>query len=85
MLAVAEIGDQHVGAPAETDARQRRARGLAQLGLLARLAPEVERMPGVRLHGERHVVERGEVEKQRGDLERAREPELAAAIGRQAR
>ena len=39
----------------------------------------------MRLHRERHVVERGEVAEERGDLERAREPELAAALGRQAR
>src|SRR5260370_37325919 len=40
-------------------------------------------MTGVSLHGERDVVERGEIGKQRGDLEGAREPERAAAIGRQ--
>ena len=60
----------------EADARQRRARGLAQLGLAARVAPEAEGMAGMRLHGERHVVERGEIGEQRGDLERAREAEL---------
>ena len=69
--------------PAEPDARERGARRLAQRGLLARRTPETEGMPGMRLHGERHVVERGEIGKQRGDLERAGEPEPAAAIGRQ--
>ena len=44
---------------------------------------KLERMAGVRLHRERHVVERGEIVEQRGDLERAREPELAAPVDRQ--
>ena len=78
MLAVAHAGDDGIGAVGEADAGERGARGLAQLGLAARVAPEVERVAGMRLHGERDVVERGEVEEQRGDLERAREPELAA-------
>src|SRR5262249_24297098 len=47
-------------------------------------APEMKGMPGMRLHRERDVVERGEIGKQRGDLERAREPQLAAAPARQA-
>ena len=68
---------------AEPDARERGARRLAQFGLAARIAPEVERVAGVRLHGERDIVERGEIGKQRGDLERAREPELAAPVDRQ--
>ena len=37
----------------------------------------------MRLHGERHIVEDGEIREQRGDLERAGEAELAAPIGRQ--
>ncbi len=83
MLAVAEIGAALVGAVREADLRQRRARRLAQLGLCARIAPEAERMTGMRLHRQRHIVERGEIEKQRGDLERAREPERAALMDRQ--
>ena len=83
VLAVAQHGDRHVGAAAEPDARERGLRGLAQRRLRARVAPEAEGVAGMRLHRERHVVERGEVGKQRGDLERAREPELAAAPGRQ--
>ena len=39
----------------------------------------------MRLHGERDVVQRGEIEEQRGDLERARQPELATAPARQRR
>src|ERR1700675_3577657 len=37
----------------------------------------------MRLYRERDIVERGEIAEQRGDLERARQPEVAAAIGRQ--
>ncbi len=40
-------------------------------------------MTGMRLHRQRHIVERGEIEKQRGDLERTREPERAAPMHRQ--
>ena len=72
-----------VGAVREANLRQHRARRLAQLGLCARIAPEAERMTGMRLHRQRHVVERGEIEKQRRDLERAREPERAAPMHRQ--
>jgi len=39
-------------------------------------------MPGVRLDGEGDVAERGEIDKQRDDLKRAREPERAASIRR---
>jgi len=42
-------------------------------------------MARVCLHRERHVVESGKVREQRGDLERAREAERAAAVGRQRR
>ncbi len=45
----------------EADARERRARRLAQRGVLARVAPETERVPGMRLHRERDIVERGEI------------------------
>ena len=78
MLATSDIG-----ALGEAHARQRLARRLAQLGLAARMAPEAEGMAGVRLHRQRHVVERGEIEEQRRDLERAREPQQAALVGRQ--
>src|SRR5881396_810123 len=85
MLAVAEIGTELVGAVREADQRQHRARGLAQCWVGACVAPELERMPGMRLHGERNVVERGEIEKQRGDLEGAGKAERAAAMDRQRR
>ena len=79
VLAVAQVGDDRIGAVGEADAGERGARGLAQLGLAARVAPEAEGVAGMRLHGERHVVERREVEEQRGDLERAREPQRRCA------
>src|SRR5207244_9590202 len=81
--AMAEIGDENVGAFGKTDALKRRPRRLGELRVAARVAPEAERMAGMRLDGERDIVERGEVEKQRGDLERSRQPELAAAVDRQ--
>ena len=74
---------RHAGAVGEPDAVERRQRGLAQFRLSARVAPEPERMAAMRLHGERDIVERGEVGKQRGDLKRAREAEPAAAVDRQ--
>src|SRR3974390_872323 len=40
-------------------------------------------MPGVRLHRQGNIVEHAEIEKQRGDLERARKAECAALISRQ--
>ena len=82
-LAVAEFGDRHVGALREADASKRVTRRLAQFALAPRVAPEAERMAGMGLDRERDIVERGEFEKQRGDLKRAREPELAAPIDRQ--
>ena len=55
------LGDDHVGAGGKPDARERGARRLAQRALLARVAPEVEGVAGMRLHRQRHVVERGEI------------------------
>ena len=66
---------------AEPDARERRARRFAQFRLAARIAPEAEGVAAMRLHRERDIVERREIEKERRDLERAREPQLAAAPG----
>ena len=42
-------------------------------------------MAGMGLDGKRDIVERGEFGKQRGDLERAGKPDLAAPIDRQRR
>ena len=61
VLAVAEPGDAHVGARAEPDARERGARRLAQVVVAPRVAPEAERVAGMRLHRERDIVERGEI------------------------
>ncbi len=80
VLAVAEPVDAHVGARLKPDAGERLPRRLAQCRIAPRVFPETERVAGMRLHGERHIVERGEIGKQRGDLERAREPEPAAAL-----
>ena len=85
VFAMTHVGDRRVGPRAKPDAPERRAGGFAQFRLLARVAPEVERMSGVRLYGERDIVERGEIEEQRGDLERAREPAQAALPGGQRR
>src|SRR4029077_5254765 len=73
------------GALAEADAFECRARGGAQFLFAARISPEAERMPGVRLDRERDIVERGEIGKQRRDLKRARQPKRAAAIDRKRR
>src|SRR5262249_1787221 len=83
--AVTELRGNDIGARGEPDALERAARRLAQCGIAPRVAPEAERMASMRLDGEGYVVERREIEKQRGDLERAREAERAAPMGRQRR
>ena len=42
-------------------------------------------MAGMCLHRQRHIVEHAEIEEQRRDLERARQPERAAGVHRQPR
>ena len=83
LLAVTEPVDAHGGARAEPDALERGLRRRAQAVVEPRVVPEAERVTGMRLHCERDIVERGEIAEQRGDLERARQPELAAAVDRQ--
>src|SRR5436190_13001079 len=83
MLAMAEPGDEHVAPLGEPYARQCRAGGGAQRIFAARRTPEMKGVTGMCLHGERHIVEDGEIREQRGDLERAGEAELAAPIGGQ--
>src|SRR5215471_16639757 len=79
---MAEIGYDDVGAAGKPYARERRTGGRAQLRFAARVAPEAKRMTRMRLHGERHVVEHGKIEKQRGDLnERARPSWLRRSVG----
>src|SRR6516164_4775714 len=56
----------------------------AQFRLLACGAPEMKAVPGMRLDGERDILDGGEIEKQRSDLERAVEAQLTAAKDRQA-
>src|SRR5215813_8962851 len=82
---MAEVGDDDVGAAGKPYARKRRPGGGAQLRFAARIAPEAKRVTRMRLDGERHVVEDGKIEEQRGDLERPRQTKLAAAVGRQRR
>ncbi len=82
---MAEIGDDDVGAAGKPYARERCPGGRAQLRFAARVAPEAKRVTRMRLHGERHVVEDGKIEEQRGDLERSSQAELAAAVGGQRR
>src|SRR5215469_10361641 len=82
---MAEIGDDDVGAAGKPYARERRTRGRAQLRFAARVAPEAKGVTRMRLDGERHVVEDGKIEEQRGDLERPRQTKLAAAENRQGR
>src|SRR5581483_7227182 len=85
LLAVTEFGNQNVGAVTEADTAERRARRRTQAQLRARILPEVEGVAGMRLHRQRHVVERGKVEEQRSELERAGKPAPAALMHRQAR
>src|SRR5215472_14927478 len=82
---MAEIGGDDVGAAGKPYTRERRTGGRAQLRFAARVAPEAKRVTRMRLHGERHVVEDGKIEEQRGDLERPRQTKLAAAVGGQRR
>src|SRR5207248_6186192 len=84
-FAMTRIGDAHVGAGGEPHPRQRRTRRLAELGFLRRRPPETKRVSGVRLYRKRHVLDCGEVEKQRGDLKRAGKTKLAPAKNRQTR
>ena len=81
-IAAEILGSDLVGAACEAHAVECGAGWLAQLGFLPGVAPKVKRVTGVRLHRQRDVVERGEVEEQRRDLERARQAEHAALIGR---
>ena len=83
LFAVAEFGHRHVGAFREPYPRQRRLRRVAEWLLLARAGPEAEGMPVMGLGCERNVVGSRKVRQQTGDLERARQPEPAALIGRQ--
>ena len=56
LLAVAQFGHRHVGALGEPDPRQRRLRRVAQMLLLAGIAPEAERVAVMRLRRQRDIV-----------------------------
>ena len=71
-------------APRPTASRPRRA-GAAQALVAARIGQEAERMAGMRLDRQRHVLERGELAQHRGDLEGARQAQPDAGMGRQVR
>ena len=60
-------------------------RRLAQPRVAGGRAPEAEAVPAMRLHRQRDIVERGELAKQRGDLERAGDAERRAAGRAEAR
>src|ERR1035437_4741341 len=83
MLAMTQIERRQLGAPIQADAGEQRACRLAQFRLAPCITPKIKRMPGMRLHRRRHIVEHAEIEKQGRDLERARQPQRATAIHRQ--
>ncbi len=85
LLAMAELGDRHIGAGRKTDAFERGRGSVAQTLLFPRIAPEAEGVPVMRLRCERDIVGGGEIRQQRGDLEGTREPERTTAIGRHVR
>src|ERR1035437_4293963 len=82
MLAMTQGRRRQVGAPIQADAGEQRACRLAQFRLAPCITPEMKRMAGMRLHRQRHIVEHAEIEEQGRDLERARQPQRAAAIHR---
>src|SRR3974390_617544 len=82
MLAVTEIGSPLLGAIGEPDALEQSQRRLAQLRFQTGIAPKTEGVPRMRLHRKHHIVEHAEIEEQRGDLERARQPQRGAAVHR---
>src|ERR1035437_11123476 len=82
MLAMTQGRRRQVGAPIQADAGEQRACRLAQFRLAPRIAPEMKRMAGMRLHRQRDIIEHAEIEEQGRDLERARQPQRAAAVHR---
>src|SRR5258705_1257379 len=65
------------------DAPERDASRLRQFTLGAGGSPEPERMSGMGLDGQRDILQRGEMRKQRRDLKRARQAEEAPVMHRQ--
>src|SRR6266702_4007209 len=78
LLAVREAPRRQPGARAQAHLLEHPPRGLLQRALGARSAPEAKARAGVRLHREHHVLERGEIGVDAGDLERARETPVRA-------
>ena len=83
VLAMAEICADDIGATFKPDPSERSPRRPAQFRLSARRLPEAERVARMSLDRQCDIVEHGEVEKQGGDLKRARETERASPVRRQ--
>src|SRR3989442_5844891 len=81
MLAVRQISSENIHSKGKAYFLQHAARRTGEGGIGAGRAPETEAVPGMRLHGERHVLQRGELGIDAGDLERARQA-LARALRR---
>ncbi|MFK4512170.1 hypothetical protein ABIF81_007348 [Bradyrhizobium daqingense] len=80
-LAMAEPAHHDVGAIQQADAVERGVRGIAQALLLAGIGEKAERRAGMRLRRQRDIVGGGEIEQQRGDLERTCQAQRTATIG----
>ena len=81
-LAVREVARRRVGARGETCRFDCFPRGDNQRRVAARRAPEAEGMAESGLHGERGMIEYGEIRHERGDLERARNPHSRTTMRR---
>src|SRR6185369_9751821 len=78
LLAVGEVRGENVASFTQTQLAQDFPGGLEKPWIAARIAPEAEAVPAMRLDGERQVMQRAEVRIDACDLERAREPEARA-------
>jgi hypothetical protein len=85
LLAVAQGGGERTGAIAEAHRVEPLPRGTAQVLVAPCVGQEPEGVAVMRLDGERHIVEGGELAQHRGDLERPRETQPHPRMGRQAR
>src|SRR5579884_2943797 len=64
----------------EADALQRSVCRLAQFGDGPRIAPKPKRVAGMRLDRERDIIEHAQLEKERSDLKRSGEAEMASPV-----
>src|ERR1051325_2931023 len=78
LLAMREISRENLASLRQSKIVEGLLRGLDQRRIAAGVAPEPEAVPGVRLNGERHVLQHPEVWRDAGDLERACKPEARA-------